>query len=95
MILGENIHVRARVCKIRRERDENNKWQWSLQYSEACECTRFAIFAGMQSCSPASSVKAFQADYPPNSTAVADVREHFGIQCNGKIQLVFFHQKIF
>ena len=89
LILAKNVYVRARVCGIRREKDEHNNWKWALPYEEPCHCTRFVKFAGTHSCSSARSVKAFYADKPPASTDVAKVREHYGIRCNGKIQFVF------
>ena len=83
IILGRNIHVRAHICEVGQEKNEQDIWKWVLPYARPCGCTSVRL-GGMNTRTPIRPFKPLYVSKPLASTDVAKIRDHYGIRCKGE-----------
>ena len=71
------------MCEVGKEKGENGIWKWVLPYAEACECTSVKL-GGTNTMTPIRPFKPLYVSKPLVSNDVAKIRQHYGLQCNGK-----------
>ena len=83
-VTGPQVQVRAHYCDVGRERDGTNEWRWVLPYEDPCTCTSVR-FGGMNVDTPERHFKLTYEEEPLISVDIEEIRDHFGLRCEGKI----------
>ena len=75
------------MCEVGQEKDGNGIWV--LPYAEPCDCTSVKL-GGMSTKTPIRPFKPLYVSKPLVSNDVARIRQHYGLQCNGKTKTYFY-----
>ena len=77
------MYIRAHVCEVGRERDENGVWKGVLPNANLCDCTGVRL-GGINTRTPIRPFKPLDVTKPHVSTNFAKIRPFYELQCNGK-----------
>ena len=82
---GPFVKVRAHICELGRERDNDNIWRWVLPYHQPCKCSQI-VKGGRNTKAPITPFIPTYVTRPLLSDDVDQIRRHFDLDlvCFGK-----------